>query len=57
MKVRIVLDFGDVDPASKRGMDIVEEVCESAETIRIGFDANDVYVDVINVEDNWEKEE
>jgi hypothetical protein len=44
MKVIIVLDF-DVDLESKRGQEIVSEVLESAETIRIGFDADDVLVD------------
>jgi len=44
MKVIIVLDF-DVDLESKRGQEIVNEVLESAETIRIGFDADDVLVD------------
>lgn len=42
MKVIIELDFEDIDPASQRGQEIVDAVCESAETIRIGFDANDV---------------
>ena len=53
MKVRIELVFEGVDPVSERGLRIVGEVCESAETIRIGFDADDVLVDTNMEDEEW----
>ena len=48
MKVIIELDFEDVDPASQRGQKTMDAVCESAETIRIAFSANDVNLRLVN---------
>ena len=51
MKVKVVLDFGDVEPASKEGIDIVNQVWESCETMQVAFDARNAYVEVVNMEE------
>ena len=45
MKVTVVFEFDGVDPNSPEADEIVAEITESCETMRIGFDANACWVD------------
>jgi len=45
MKVTVVFEFESVDPNSEEADQIVAEITESCETMRIGFDANACWVD------------
>ena len=47
MKIQIVLDFGRVNPESERGKKIADAICEELDTLRIGFDAKDIYAKLI----------
>ena len=45
MKVLVAFEFDGVDPNSPEADEIVAEITESCETMRIGFDANACWVD------------
>jgi hypothetical protein len=45
MKVTVVFEFEGVDPNSPEADEIVAEITESCETMRIAFDANACWVD------------
>ena len=45
MIVYVAFKFDGVDPDSPEADDIVREITESCETMRIGFDANDCWID------------
>ena len=47
MKVQIMLDFGKVKPDSKRGKEIADAICEELDTMRIAFDAKDIYAKLV----------
>jgi len=45
MKVLVAFEFDGVDPNSPEADKIVAEITESCETMRIGFDATECWVD------------
>jgi hypothetical protein len=45
MKVLVAFEFEGVDPNSPEADKIVAEITESCETMRIGFDATNCWVD------------
>jgi hypothetical protein len=45
MRVIVVFDFKYVHPDSEQADKIVEEITESCETMRIGFNATECWVD------------
>jgi hypothetical protein len=45
MRVIVIFEFEGVDPNSPEADEIVAEITESCETMRIGFDANACWVD------------
>jgi len=45
MIVYVAFMFEGVDPNSERADEIVREITESCETMQIGFDANNCWVD------------
>jgi hypothetical protein len=45
MKVLVAFEFEGVDPNSPEADEIVQQITESCETMRIGFDANACWVD------------
>ena len=51
MKVLVAFDFEGVDPDSPEADEIVAEITESCETMRIGFDANACWVDNAHSDD------
>ena len=45
MRVIVIFEFEGVDPNSPEADEIVAEITESCETMRIGFDANACWVE------------
>ena len=45
MIVYVAFKFDGVDPDSERADEIVREITESCETMQIGFDANNCWVE------------
>ena len=45
MKVSVIFEFEEVDPDSEKADQIVEEIGKSCETMKIGFGADDCYID------------
>ena len=45
MIVYVAFEFDGVKPNSKRAEEIVREIAESCETMQIGFDATDCWID------------
>jgi hypothetical protein len=51
MRVMVIFEFEGVDPNSPEADEIVAEITESCETMRIGFDANACWVDNAHSDD------
>ena len=51
MIVYVAFKFEDVDPESPQGTKIVAEINQSCETLRIGFDADQGWVDTVVTDD------
>lgn len=45
MIVYVAFKYNGVDPNGNRADKIIEEMTESCETMRIGFDANECWID------------
>ena len=51
MKVLVAFEFEGIDPDSLEADEIVAEITESCETMRIGFNATDCWVDNAHSDD------
>jgi hypothetical protein len=47
MKLKIVMEFDDVEAGSARAIEILAQVNESCDAMRVAFDAQECYVQLI----------
>ena len=45
MRVIVIFEFEDIEPNSSEADQIIEEMTEECETMRIAFDASNCYID------------
>jgi hypothetical protein len=57
MIVYVAFEFEGVDPNSPEADEIVQQITESCETMRIGFDANACWVDDVIADPKKEDEQ